>query len=123
MTVFAQDSVADAVSIFDQQRFHHLPVLDETKQLCGMITDRDVMRFMIIHGRSRLAKTPIQQVMTKKIITAAESTEIRSIANVMCQQGFSAMPITEANHTLMGVVTRSDILRTLVNEAPLELWV
>jgi len=33
------------------------------------------------------------------------------------------MPIVDPKENLVGIITRSDILRTLVDHAPLELWV
>ncbi|WP_159931157.1 HPP family protein [Oceanicoccus sp. KOV_DT_Chl] len=117
------ESIASARQLLEQQRFHHLPVVDNNKKLCGIISDRDIMRYSLQHQAKDLARTAVDKAMTIKVITAAETTEIRSIADVMCQQGFSAMPITDKAHNLMGIVSRTDILRTLVNEEPLELWV
>lgn len=123
ITIAVHESLVHARGLFEHHRFHHLPVLDEANRLCGIITDKDIMRFALKNNHANLGQTSVQKVMTQKIISAAETTEIRRIADVMCQQNFGAMPITQENHLLVGVVSRTDILRTLVNEAPLELWV
>ena len=48
-------------------------------------------------------------------------TEIRLIADVLIKERIGAMPIVDEKEKLVGIVTRSDILRTVV-KAPLELW-
>ena len=41
----------------------------------------------------------------------------------MFKERIGAMPIVDDQGTLVGILTRSDILRVLVNKAPLQLWV
>ena len=118
------DESAHVISaLFNQQRFHHLPVIDKNATLCGIVSDRDIMRISLNEQFKRLKDIPVANIMTKRVISAGLKTEIRSIAEVMCQQQFSAMPITDEHQKLLGIVSRSDILRTIVNQSPLELWV
>lgn len=60
--------------------------------------------------------------MTPKVITAGEQAEIRTIAEVMCIQATGAISIANEQVEVVGMVARSDILRTLVHQAPLDLW-
>ena len=117
-----QESVHSASQLLKRQRFHHLPVTNKNGELIGIITDRDIMRFSLNNHLADLRNIAVNRLMSKKVITAAEETEIRSIADVMCRQNISAMPITDHNRKLIGIISSTDILRTLVHQAPLELW-
>jgi acetoin utilization protein AcuB len=57
------------------------------------------------------------------VLTAHPDTSIRDIARVFFEERIGAVPIVDRGETLVGIVTRSDILRTILNSAPLELWV
>ncbi|WP_298220793.1 CBS domain-containing protein [Halothiobacillus sp.] len=55
-------------------------------------------------------------------MTATTNTNIRELARVLLAQDIRGLPIVNEAGEVVGVVTRGDILRALVNYAPLELW-
>jgi CBS domain-containing protein len=114
-------SLNEIWTLFSQQGFHHLPLLDEEQRLQGIVSDRDLLRFAANNHRD-VGDYSIGQLMSRRVISAGEQTEIRTIAEVMCQRGIGAIPIVDEQVAVIGIVTRSDILRTLVHRAPLELW-
>jgi CBS domain-containing protein len=69
------------------------------------------------------ADTTIRAITKTRVLTASRETAIRQIAFVMIEQRIGAMPIIDESGHLEGIITRSDILRAVVNQAPLELWV
>ncbi len=112
-------------TLFSKHHFHHLPLVDDKQQLLGIVSDRDLLRFAANQQRN-VGSHRIEEVMTRKVISAAVNAEVRLIAEVMCRHSIGAVPITgegeSTDSTVLGIVSRSDILRTLVNRAPLELW-
>ncbi|MGB5324643.1 MAG: CBS domain-containing protein [Pseudomonadales bacterium] len=106
--------VAEASRILGSAPFHHIPIVDQQKKLCGILSDRDILR-------ADPAKTIIRDIMTHRVITASANTEIKLIAEVMVQLRFGAMPVVDEASGVEGIVTRTDILRTVV-DAPLDLW-
>ena len=116
------ETVHNTIQLLKNQKFHHLPVINHDGLVMGIISDRDVMRFSLNHTAEEQQLTQIKTVMNRKVITAAVDTEIRHIAEVMTKQRISALPITNDRNKLLGIVSSTDILRTIVNKAPLELW-
>ncbi len=130
ITVRMDISIRDAWVIFRERRFRSLPVVDDMGKLIGIISDRDLLRYAAVTGNippydetSEQARLPIEPLVCKKVLTATPDTEIRTIARLMFEQRVGVMPIVDQYDNLVGIITRSDILRTLVNQAPLELWV
>ncbi|HEB26349.1 MAG TPA: CBS domain-containing protein [Porticoccus sp.] len=121
VTASVDQTLEEIWVLFSKSRFHHLPILNNQQQLQGIVSDRDILRFAANKQRD-VGGYRIEQLMTKRVISAAEETEVRLIAEVMCRQAIGAVPITDDSAALVGIVSRSDILRTLVNRAPLELW-
>ena len=117
-----EESVFNATQLLKQQRFHHLPVTNNALIVTGIVSDRDIMRFSINNNISNQRSTKIKSIMNARVITANLQTEIRSIAEVLSNQRISAMPITDEHNRLIGIISSTDILRTLVNQSPLELW-
>jgi CBS domain-containing protein len=70
-----------------------------------------------------MATTRIDAVMISQVVCASTETSIRRVAEVMLLHKVDALPVTDEAQRVQGIVTRTDLLRALVLEAPLELWV
>jgi acetoin utilization protein AcuB len=121
-------SVAEAWELFCTRRFRHVPVLNRSGKIVGILSDRDVLReaencFLSPPDKSASSALQVQHVMTSQVLTAHPDTSIRDIARVFFEERIGAVPIVDRGETLVGIVTRSNILRTILNSAPLELSV
>ena len=121
LTLTTGAAVAKAWALFRQRRIHHLPLVTEDGVLAGIVSDRDLLRAGL--EDAEVGARPLQQVMTRRVVSAAPDAEIRALAEVMVAQRIGAIPIVGTDQSVLGMVTRSDILRALVQQAPLELWV
>lgn len=107
--------------LFAKRGVHHLPILDTDQQLQGIVSDRDILR-LAANTRKALTDRPIQELMTKAVVCATVDTEVRDLAEVMVRRSIGAIPLVDDEHRVKGIVSRTDILRTLVHRAPLDLW-
>ena len=114
-------SLDEVWRLFAERRIHHLPLLDGGQQLQGIVSDRDILRYAANMGRANTA-IPIGQLMSRRVISATVDAEVRVVAEVMVTRGIGALVLLEEQGELAGIVTRSDILKTLVHRAPLDLW-
>lgn len=130
VTLTLDSSIYEAWNLFREKRFRHVPVLSREHKLIGMLSDRALLRYAATTGQvppyapdSPQAKTSIRAITSLGVITATPDTRIREIARMMFEKRVGAMPIVDQYGNIVGIITRSDILRTLVNHAPLELWI
>lgn len=128
-TVSPEATIHEAWELFQRRRFRHVPVLNRERTIVGLLSDRDVLSEVV--GSKQHSKEDnqnpamllIQDVMTKPVLTAHPETAIRSIARVMFEERIGAMPIVDQNGVVVGMITRSDILRTVMQQVPFELWI
>jgi len=130
VTLYQQTTITQAWKLFRERRFRHVPVITQDRKIYGILSDRDLLRYAAISGKvppydasTPEATTGIDSLIKTRVVTASEDTEIRQIARILFEQRIGVMPIVSESGVLNGIITRSDILRTLVNHAPLELWV
>jgi CBS domain-containing protein len=64
----------------------------------------------------------VRDVMTSPVVAAEPVTDIRRIAKAMVEQGISGVPIVNESQELVGFISRTDILRSVVTDPPLSLW-
>ncbi len=123
----ATDTIEIAKELFHRKRFRHVPIVSNKGQLVGILSDRDLFRELRNSLRDGITpkehkEKQISEIMATNIVTSRPYADIRSAAKVMFEARIGAMPIVDDNGNLTGMFTRSDILRTVVNRAPLELW-
>ena len=128
-TLLPTAHLSEAWDVIIEKRFRHIPVLSSQEQLVGILSDRDVFCARIESATATeqtstdVNRQVIQQIMAKNVLSASPEAEIRAIARILFEERIGAMPIVTEEGKLVGILTRSDILRTVVNEAPLELWI
>ncbi len=96
-------TVGQADAMMGEYRISGVPVVDESKKLIGIITNRD-MRF--ISDMSMIVK----DVMTPApLVTASKGTTLEEAAKVLQKHKIEKLPIVEEDGTLAGLITIKDI--------------
>lgn len=125
VTVLHQDSaVAEAWRLLQRQGIHQAPVLDDTQRLIGMVNERDLLTVIDIDGDRVLENLQrrVSDVMATPVVAAAPVTDIRRIAAAMLEGGLSAVPIVNESQRIVGIVSRTDVLRAVMTDPPVSLW-
>jgi CBS domain-containing protein len=84
-----------------------LPVCEGNGQLCGMVTDRDLVTRCLAANRSP-SNTTVRQVMTGRVISARGDMEVSAAAHLMGKEQIRRLPITE-NGRLCGMLSLGDL--------------
>ncbi|MET7423698.1 CBS domain-containing protein [Dactylosporangium sp. NPDC005555] len=108
-TVHADAPVGDAVVLLERHSFTAVPVVGDDDTLIGMISERDVLRQMAAGGMPRR----VRDVMSSLPVTAWPDADLADVAAVMVQRDAHTVPVVAEDHVI-GVVSRSDVLRTLL---------
>lgn len=110
-TISAEMSVADAEALMLRHGHSGLPVVDGGMRLCGVISRRDVEK-AIRHG---LGHAPVKAYMSRKMLTASPEATVEDIQRLMVERDIGRVPIVQGD-LLVGIVTRTDLLRVLYGE-------
>ena len=100
------------------------PVLDKTLRLVGLVSVQDLLTVINVEdGKVRdILSHSVADVMTSPVVSADPITDIRRVARVLLDYQLSGLPVVNEREELVGILSRSDILRALVNDPPLSLW-
>jgi acetoin utilization protein AcuB len=122
-------SLAHAWDVVHSNRFRHIPILGANDSVVGILSDRDLLRGTmesVLSGTTwstKQVKTPIGNLISQPVLVAAPDAELRAIARVMLEERIGALPIVSEAEGLVGMITRSDILRVLVAHPDFDQWV
>lgn len=112
VTATPDDTLGDVLGSMRSHDVHELPVL-ERKRLAGVITMRELMR------RRNLPPTTKVSTLLENPPEISPDTVLPEAAEKMISAGFRAIPVTKGKD-LAGIISRSDIVRALVETRALE---
>lgn len=69
-----------------------------------------------------LLMQPVSQVMLSPVPAVDEGTDLRRVARVLLDTHLPGLPVVTEDGRVGGFISRSDILRAVVHDPPLDLW-
>lgn len=128
VTLTAEATITQALRQFQANAFRHVPVVSSAGRLVGIVSERDILRYLAGLTTSYQSLTSpansnarIEQLMTPRVLTANVDTDVRYIARLFVEQRIGAMPVA-TDGVLQGIITRSDVLGAVMRHYILELW-
>ncbi|MEO8325863.1 MAG: CBS domain-containing protein [Nitrospirota bacterium] len=129
VTLPVTSSLFQAWDVVHFRRFRHIPILGADEAVVGMLSDRDLFRGTMesalsgTTGSIKQARGSIQSLVSRPVLVASPEAELRALARVLLEEHIGALPIVSEGGALMGMITRSDILRALVAHPDFDQWV
>ncbi len=121
VTVEIDDPLAVVKQIFDSVRFHHLLVVDSGKKLCGVISDRDLLRALspYIGTLSENARDTatlhkrVHQIMSRQPVTLPAEATVADAVKVFLEHRVSCIPVVGPGFKAVGIVSWRDVLKSI----------
>jgi len=121
-------TIHEATKLFQKYKFRHLPIVSSVGKLLGMVSDRDVLKALGSfyddndHDSSKInINTAVENIMINEVLTANKKTDIRYIVLLFIENRVGSIPIMNKG-AMIGIITRSDVLRSVLNHYEIELW-
>jgi acetoin utilization protein AcuB len=102
----ATSTVEQALALLQELDLRHLPVVDQDEQVIGMVSDRDFQQPYRLTAR-------ISDVMSSDVAMVRTEASVDEILDLLLERKIGAIPVTNADDTLVGIVSYIDILRQL----------
>ena len=103
-------SVRSASALLGDHGFSALPVVDDEGRLIGIVSGADLL---LAGTTPAMANGPVSRVMRRPVISAPMTASPSELTATMLSQRLRCLPIVADGQTLVGVVSRSDLLRIL----------
>ena len=107
ISVVPETPIGDAARRMVEADIGAAVVLDEKGDLCGVITERDLLR-CVSDGID--PGTPVDQRMTRHVLTTGPDTEIAEAMALMVDGHFRHLPVVNADGHVIGMVSMRDLM-------------
>lgn len=111
--------IGTAIELLAKYHFTALPVVDGQDRLLGIVSGADLIpdprEETILYPRKRRNHTPrtrtVGSVMTTNVVSRRPGSDLTELAHWLLTMHRRVMPIVDDDERLVGVVTRSDLMR------------
>jgi len=121
--------VLQAWQMLADQGVGQAPVIDAEGALVGLLTRADLMqpdRLPLAGANSLVWRAwlgqPVSEIMWTPVPAVGPQTDLRRLARVLLDTHLPGLPVVDDEGRLQGFVSRSDILRAVVHDPPIDLW-
>ena len=117
-------SLSQALRIMIDHRISALPVLDDNRQLLGIVTEGDFVRSGVLaidellsngeHDRAKiLGSRTVGEIMSRDPITISPEASIQEVLKLMERHTLKRI-LVASNGEALGIISRVDLLRMLI---------
>ena len=112
-------TIHDVSRVLGERRIGAVLVLDSTRQLLGILSERDIVRSLAQHG-ARVLEMTAAQLMTAHVQTATPRTTVADAMAMMTQGRFRHVPVME-DGALLGLISIGDVVKSRLNQQEQEV--
>lgn len=113
--------IQEAYEEMKKNGIRHLPVVDQTGKLIGILSDRDIQRAVNVKMISEIEKEmtfnpheTVEDFMSWPVQTVDEKTSILDLTKMMIELKVSAFVVSGPNQYIKGIITTEDLLKYLI---------
>lgn len=110
VSITPDESAALAARLLSRHDLGALPVCDNSGQLCGIVTDRDIVLRCIAAGEDPV-RVPVRDIMSIAPITVSPEQSITEAAHRMSHSQIRRLPVVEGD-SVVGMVSLGDLARS-----------
>jgi len=107
-TVTEKDEVRQVARIMKEKDTGVVPVIDGSRKVIGLVTDRDIVVRCIAEGHE-LDKCLVNSVMTKNVRSVRDDAPVDEVLSLMSNAEVRRVPVVNSNNELVGIVSMGDI--------------
>ena len=122
-------NVHEAARILSENRISGLPVVDEEKNLIGIVTEadilystgmkksptfKDVLKHILGEPHPKIRNGSIvEEIMTTQVISTSPDSDIKEVARILDEKRIKRLPVVDENNKLIGIISRANIVSYL----------
>jgi CBS domain-containing protein len=112
VTVDPDARISDVSAVLSEQRIGAVLVIDESEQMLGIVSERDIVRCLAANGARTLEMTA-GQLMTRTVQVARPDTTVAEAMRIMTAGRFRHLPVLDQN-TLVGMISIGDVVKARI---------
>ena len=107
ITLSENASVLNAVKLMAENDIGCIVVTDSNGQVCGILSERDVIR--VLGAKGFIENLKVKDIMSRNVYCMREENTIVEALRVMLERKIRHLPVVDNRSTLKGIVSLRDV--------------
>ena len=117
-------NVKEAYEKLKANQVNQLPIVSFGKTITGLINKKIILNLLMedLDNIEHTLNKKLEDLYLPELITTDPITDIRRVSKVMIDLKLDAIPVVDENHILVGIVSKTDIIKAVSHLPKLQLW-
>jgi CBS domain-containing protein len=124
ITINLAAPLSDALALMREHDVRRLPVVIDTGELRGVITQGDIRGADVLRAAGldpfdiadALRQVKVYEVMSEDPLTVMPGSSLREAAMLMIENKIGGLPVVNEANLVVGIITESDLFEALVQQ-------
>ena len=124
VTMDVNSTIQEAYNILKEKDFSQLPVVSLEKKILGLINKKIILNLIMddIENSENIILKKIDDIYLPELITVDPVSDIRRVAKEMIDFKLDAIPVVNEEDILLGIVSKTNIIKAISSLPRLQLW-
>lgn len=104
-----ESDLATAAGMMWENDCGALPVLSESGEVVGLITDRDICMAAVLSNQS-LPMLSVADVISQDVVACGPEDDVHAALALMQENRIRRLPVVTSNKTLVGILSMNDVV-------------
>jgi len=119
ISLFADDKLSKASDLMYEKKIRHIPIVDESQNLIGLVTQHDVLKaatscLEVNSTKINIPGIPIAKIMTQRVRVVSPNERLKTAGIIMEKYKHGCIPVVK-NEKLVGIITDTDFVGVAIN--------
>ena len=119
ITVQENDNITVAINKLVENNIGAIPVVNSENRLCGIVSERDVVKALSRNSSIKFSTTKVRELMTFPVIFCNKETLSDKLMELMTKNKIRHIPIVDGEIPI-GVVSIGDVVNRLIEKSEYE---
>jgi len=119
VSITPDQTIAEAVDLLSQKGIGAVLVLDSTGGICGIISERDIVRGLAEQGADAVTQR-VDTLMTRDVHPCSPKDTVAAVMTVMTHRRHRHLPVVDEGK-LVGIISIGDVVKQRLIDTDLEV--
>lgn len=122
-TIDTKASIEESYNLLKEYGVMQIPVISTERKIIGLISKKIILNLLMadMDNSTAILNRTLEDIFLPEVITTDPISDIRRVAKVMIDYKLDAIPVVD-DDILIGIISKTDILKAVSHLPKLQLW-
>ena len=118
------NTLMEAYEKLKEYQISQVPIIDKEQKIIALINKKFILNLIIedVDNTRAILDKKLEDIYLPELITTDPITDIRRVAKVIVDFKLSAIPVVTQKDVLVGIISKTDILKAVSKLPNFQLW-